>query len=56
MKEDIYGEPEVLVFGNVIVTVHSPILTEEERKKRLERVKQATIRLVLSTNEVNNDK
>ena len=51
MKNDIYGEPEIIKYKNIIATVYSPILTEEERNKRLERIKQATIRLVLS-NEV----
>ena len=51
MKKDIYGEPEIIKYKNIIATVYSPILTEEERNKRLERIKQATIRLVLS-NEV----
>ena len=51
MKNDIYGEPEIIKYKNIIATVYSPILTEEERKKRMERIKQATIRLVLS-NEV----
>ncbi len=52
MKKDIYGEPEIITYKNIIAKVYSPILTEEERNKRLERIKQATIRLVLSTNEV----
>lgn len=52
MKNDIYGEPEIITYKNIIARVYSPILTEEERKKRMERIKQATIRLVLSTNEV----
>lgn len=56
MKNDIYGEPEIIKYKNIVATVHSPILTEEERKRRMERVKQAAIRLVLSKNEVNNDK
>lgn len=51
MKNDIYGEPEIITYKNIIARVYSPILTEEERNKRLERIKQATIRLVLS-NEV----
>lgn len=56
MKNDIYGEPEIIKYKNIVATVHSPILTEEERKRRMERVKQAAIRLVLSKNEVKNDK
>ena len=55
MKNDIYGEPEIIKYKNIVATVYSPILTEEERNKRMERIKQAAVRLVLS-NEVKNDK
>lgn len=44
----VYGEPEVMRFGNVVVTVHSPILTDGEREKRMERIKDAAVRLVMS--------
>lgn len=45
---DIYGEPEIIEKGNIIARVYSPILTEEERNRRMEQIKQATIRLLLS--------
>ena len=48
MKNDIYGEPEIIKHGNVIATVYSPILTDEERARRMEHIKQAAIRLVLA--------
>lgn len=48
MKEDVYGEPEIIKYKNIIATVYSPILTEEERNKRMEKIKQAAVRLVLS--------
>lgn len=48
MKEDIYGEPEIFKKGNIVAKVYSPILTEEERNRRMERIKQAAVRLVLS--------
>ena len=54
MKNDIYGEPEIIKHGNFIATVYSPILTEEERNRRMEKIKQAAIRLVLSK-EVKNE-
>lgn len=53
MKNDIYGEPEIITYKNIVAKVYSPILTEEERNKRMERIKQAAIRLVLS--EVKNE-
>lgn len=55
MKQDIYGEPEIIRYKNIVATVYSPILTEEERNRRMERIKQAAVRLVLSK-EVTNDK
>lgn len=48
MKNDIYGEPEIIRKGNIVAKVYSPILTDEEREKRMEKIKQAAIRLVLS--------
>ena len=48
MKNDIYGEPTIIRTGNIIATVYSPILTDEERERRMERIKQACVRLVLS--------
>ena len=56
MKNDIYGEPEIITYKNIVAKVYSPILTDEERNKRMERIKQAAVRLVLSKNEVTNDK
>jgi len=48
VKNDINGEPEIIKHGNVIATVYSPILTDEERARRMERIKQAAIRLVFA--------
>ena len=48
MKHDTYGEPDIIVENNVVVSVYSPILTDEERERRYERIKQASVRLVLS--------
>ena len=48
MKNDIYGEPEIIRKGNIVAKVYSPILTDEEREKRMEKIKQAAVRLVLS--------
>lgn len=48
MKNDIYGEPEIIKKNNIVAKVYSPILTEEERERRMERIKQAAVRLVLS--------
>lgn len=48
MKNDIYGEPEIITYKNIVAKVYSPILTEQEIEKRMDRIKQAAIRLVLS--------
>lgn len=48
MKKDIYGEPEIIKTENIEASVSSPILTDEERERRMEQIKQAAIRLVLS--------
>ena len=47
MARDIYGEPETIKCGNVIATVYSPILTPEERERRMNMIKQAAARLIL---------
>ena len=48
MKNDVYGEPEIIENKNIIANVSSPTLTDEERERRMEMIKQATVRLVLS--------
>ena len=48
MKNDIYGEPVIIRTNNIVAKVYSPILTDAERERRMEKIKQASIRLVLS--------
>lgn len=48
MKHDTYGEPEIIQGDNIVAYVYSPILTDSERERRMERIKQASVRLVLS--------
>ena len=48
MKNDRYSEPVIIKENNIIARVYSPILTEEEHNRRMEQVKQAAIRLLLS--------
>lgn len=45
---DIYGEPTIIKKNNITARVYSPILTEEERNRRMEQIKQAAIRLLSS--------
>ena len=49
MKDDIYYDvPEIIRFKNIIARVYTPILTEEERERRIKEAKKASVRLVLS--------
>jgi hypothetical protein len=48
MKNDTYGEPEIIQGNNIVAKVYSPILTDEERERRRDGIKQAAVRLVLS--------
>ena len=49
--QDVYGEPEIFYYPNAVVKVYHPILTEEERERRMERIKEAAVRLILSAEE-----
>ena len=48
MKNDVYGEPEIIEYKNIIAKVYSPIITDEERERRREIIKRAAVQLVLS--------
>ena len=48
MKNDIYGEPEIIKSGNIIARVYSPILTEQERERRIAAMRKASVSMVLS--------
>ena len=48
MKNDIYGEPEVIKSGNIIAKVYSPIITEQERDRRIAAMRKASVSMVLS--------
>ena len=50
MRDDIYGEPEIIERKNITAKVYSPILTEKERDKRMEAIKKASVSLILSKN------
>jgi hypothetical protein len=51
VKNDVYGEPAIIEKNNIIARVRSPILTEDEHNRRMEQIKQAAIRLLLSKEE-----
>jgi hypothetical protein len=48
VKNDIYGEPVIIRKNHITAKVYSPILTDEEHKRRMEQIKQAAARLLLS--------
>ena len=48
MKNDTYGEPVIFKKNNITARVYAPIITDEEQKRRMEQVKQAAARLLLS--------
>ena len=48
MKNDIYGEPEIIQGNNIIAKVYSPIITEKEREIRMAAIKKASVSMVLS--------
>lgn len=43
---DTYQEPIVLEFPNAIVRVFRPVLSEEERKRRMKRIHDAAAELI----------
>lgn len=52
MKNDVYGEPTIIRKGNIVARLYSPILTDEERERRMENIKKAAVRLVLAQEKV----
>ena len=48
-SQDVYMEPEVFYYTNCIVRVYRPILTEEERARRMEKIKKSAIALLIET-------
>lgn len=43
---DVYGEPTIIVKGNCVARVYSPILTDEERERRMNEIKKATAQIM----------
>ena len=51
MGQDIYKRVVVMEFPNMIARIHIPDLTEDEQKKRMKRVHDAAVNLLLSKDE-----
>ena len=45
-KEDTYSEVKTFTYPNMIVRVHLPDLTEDERNKRMRTIQKATERFM----------
>lgn len=45
-KNDTYKEPIIIETENMVARVYIPVLTEEERKRRLEAIAKSAVRLL----------
>ena len=50
-QQDTYKEVKTLHYENVVVRVHIPDLTTEERERRMKEIGKAAGRLIISKNE-----
>ena len=53
---DVYMEPEVYHYNNCTIRVYRPILTEEERARRMEAIKKAAVDLVIAAEKAKKNK
>ena len=44
--QDTYGEPKIFTYPGIIAKVYSPILTEEERQRRMATIAKSAERLL----------
>lgn len=47
-QKDTYGEPKTFTCPGVVAKVYSPILTEEERQRRMAQIAKSAERLLKS--------
>ena len=49
MKEkDTYNEPKTYTYPGIVVKVYSPVLTEEEKQRRMAQIAKSAERLLTS--------
>ena len=48
---DTYKEPKIIKFPGMVVRVYQPILTEEERTRRMKKIHDAAAMLLRSAKE-----
>lgn len=46
-SQDVYGDPRVFKFPGMTVRVYQPILTDEERARRMKRIEQAAAAVLI---------
>ena len=46
MKQDKYSEPKTFTYPGIVAKVYSPILTEEERQRRMAKIAKSAERLL----------
>lgn len=51
--QDTYGEPTIMRFPNMTVEVYRPVLSEEERARRMEILHDAAADLLISAEKAN---
>ena len=56
MRDDIYNEPEIITGETFVAKVYTPVLTDIERNRRMDAIKQASASLILSKNSTKNRK
>lgn len=49
---DVYGEPRIFNFPGMTVRVYQPILTDEERARRMEEIEKAAAALLIEQERV----
>ena len=45
-SKDTYKEPKTYEYPGAVVKVYSPVLTEEERKRRMEQIAKSAAKLI----------
>lgn len=46
-QKDTYGEPKIITSPGIVAKVYSPILTDEERQRRMAQIAKSAERLLI---------
>lgn len=55
-SQDVYGEPRILQYPGITVRVYSPILTDEERARRMKMIEEAAAAVIIALYEAEEQK